>query len=82
MINIMLDPVLWELVEAGAPAFVQEWLVSEGDAVHGGQTIAVIHVGQDIVPLPAPHNGTVEEILVGAGGSFTQGESLARLIAI
>lgn len=82
MTDVVLDPVFWELMESGAPACVQQWLVSEGDAVHAGQAIAAIQIGLDTVPLPAPHSGTVEEILIGAGGPFSQGATLARLIAI
>jgi biotin carboxyl carrier protein len=82
MTDVVLDPVFWELVESGAPAFVQRRLVAEGDRVHGGQALASIHIGQDTVDLPAPHSGTVEEILVGSGGSFTRDDTLARLIVI
>lgn len=82
MTDVVLDPVFWELMESGAPAFVQQWQVAEGDHVHGGQSLASIRIGADTVDLPAPHTGTVEEILVGGGGAFTRGESLARLIAI
>lgn len=82
MTDIFLDPVLWELTAAGAPAYVQQWLVSEGDVVHAGQTIASIRIGPDTIALPAPHRGTLEEILVGAGESFACRDTLARLIAI
>lgn len=82
MTDIVLDPVFWELAESGAPAFVQQWWVSEGDPVHAGQAIASIRIGQDTIALPAPHHGTLEEILVGAGGSFGSRDTLARLIAI
>ena len=82
MTDVVLDPVFWGLAESGAPAFVQHWLVSEGDLVHSGQAIASIHVGNDTIAMSATHTGTVEEILVGAGGSFVQGVPLARLIAM
>ena len=33
MTDIVLDPGLWEALEAGAEGFIEEWCVAEGDHV-------------------------------------------------
>jgi pyruvate dehydrogenase E2 component (dihydrolipoamide acetyltransferase) len=81
MTDIVLDPALWESVEAGAQAFVVEWLVAEGDHVRAGQTLARANLIHNLVDVPALHAGVLEEIVVPVGQNFAQGAVLARVIA-
>lgn len=80
MTDVVLDPALWESVEAGGEAFIEEWLVAEGDHVHAGQTVARANLIHTSVDVPAMHAGVVEEILVPAGDKFAPGHVLARLL--
>jgi pyruvate/2-oxoglutarate dehydrogenase complex dihydrolipoamide acyltransferase (E2) component len=80
MTDVVLDPALWESVEAGAEAFVQAWLVSEGDQVHAGQTLARASLVHTLVDVPAAHAGVVEELVVPVGEKFAPGAVLARLV--
>jgi pyruvate/2-oxoglutarate dehydrogenase complex dihydrolipoamide acyltransferase (E2) component len=80
MTDIVLDPALWESMEAGAEAFVGEWLVAEGDYVHAGQLVGRANLVHTVVEVPALHAGTLEEICVGRGEKFSRGAVLARLI--
>jgi len=81
MTDIVLDPALWESVEAGAEAFIQEWWVAEGDHVQMGQTLARANLFHNQVDVPCSHAGIVEEILVPAGEKFAPGDVLARVVA-
>lgn len=82
MTDIVVDPALWESVEAGSQAYVEQWLVAEGDHVHAGQSLARARLLHAAVDVPAAHTGIVEEILVAAGERFDPGTILARLIAV
>jgi pyruvate/2-oxoglutarate dehydrogenase complex dihydrolipoamide acyltransferase (E2) component len=80
MADIVLDPALWESVEAGAEAFIEEWLVAEGDHVHPGQKLARANLVHTVVEVPAAHGGVLEEIVVPVGEKFARGAVLARLL--
>lgn len=57
--------------EPGAAAFVQI-----GDQVSKGQTVLIIEAMKVMNPLPAPHDGTVSQILVSDGQPVEFGEPL------
>ena len=78
--NVVLDPALYESLEAGAGAGLEEWLATEGDYVHAGQTLARANLVHAHVDVPAPHDGVLEDIVVPVGQMFTRGTVLARLI--
>ena len=80
MADIVLDPALWESIEAGAEAFIEEWLVAEGDHVHPGQRLARANLVHTVVEVPAAHGGVLEEIVVPVGEKFARGAVLARLL--
>ena len=82
MTDIVLDPALWESVEAGAEAVVAQWLVAEGDHVHAGQTLARASLIHQSVDVAAVHAGLLEEILVPAGEKFARGTVLARVVNV
>ena len=81
MTDIVLDPGLWESVEAGAEGFIEEWCVAEGDHVHAGQRLARANLLHASVDVPALHGGVLEEIVVPLGEKFARGAVLARLLA-
>ena len=80
MADIVLDPALWESIEAGAEAFIEEWLVAEGDHVHPGQRLARANLVHTMVDVPTAHGGVLEEIVVPVGEKFARGAVLARLL--
>jgi pyruvate/2-oxoglutarate dehydrogenase complex dihydrolipoamide acyltransferase (E2) component len=82
MVDIVLDPALIESLEAGTAAYIADWLVAEGDHVVAGQTLARARLVQQLVDVPAPHAGIVEQILVALGERFAPGTVLARLVAL
>ncbi len=81
MSNIVLDPELWESVETGAEAYIEQWLVCEGDHVHAGQVLAQANLLRVLVDVPTAHAGVLEEIVVAAGEKFAPGTVLGRVIA-
>lgn len=80
MTEVVLDPLLVESMLAGTNAFIDQWLVSEGDHVHQGQILARANLAHTLVDVPAGHAGIVEEILLPVGSRFDRGAVLARLI--
>ncbi len=80
MKEVVLDPGLWESLEAGVEALLEEWLVAEGDHVQHGQVLARAVLVKATIELPAPASGVLEEILVAVGQTFARGAVLARLI--
>ena len=80
MKDVVLDPALFEAMEAGTDAMLEEWLAAEGDFVHAGQTLARANLVHEHVDIPAPHDGVLEDIVVPVGQTFARGAVLARLI--
>jgi pyruvate/2-oxoglutarate dehydrogenase complex dihydrolipoamide acyltransferase (E2) component len=80
MADVVLDPMLWESVEAGSEAFIECWLVAEGDHVRPGQALALANLIHTTIEVPAPHAGTVEQIIVPGGEKFGRGTVLARVV--
>jgi pyruvate/2-oxoglutarate dehydrogenase complex dihydrolipoamide acyltransferase (E2) component len=78
--NVVLDPALYESLEAGSDAVLQEWLASEGEFVHSGQPLARASLVHSLIDVPAPHDGVLEDIVVPVGQTFARGAVLARLI--
>lgn len=80
MSNVVLDPLCCESVEGGEGAVLDGWLVCEGDHVHAGQLLGCATLLHQPVALHAPHDGMVEQILIGAGERFSPGQVLARVV--
>jgi pyruvate/2-oxoglutarate dehydrogenase complex dihydrolipoamide acyltransferase (E2) component len=78
--GVVLDPLLWESLEAGGDARVEFWLASEGDRVRAGQPIAWVWLLHCSLELRAPHEGVLESILVSAGDRFADGAVLAQVV--
>ena len=78
--NVVLDPELWEAVEAGDTALLERWLAAEGDRVDAGELLAPARAAHELVGITAPHDGVLEQIVVAAGERFVPGHVLARVI--
>jgi pyruvate/2-oxoglutarate dehydrogenase complex dihydrolipoamide acyltransferase (E2) component len=81
MTQIVLDPALWESVEAGPEGFIECWLATEGDHVHAGQVLARANLIHSTVDVPAAHAGVLEEIFCSVGEKFSRGAVLARIVS-
>jgi len=51
--------------------------VAAGQHVTQGQTIVILESMKTEIPIPAPHDGTVVELLVAEGGSVREGDVIA-----
>jgi dihydrolipoamide dehydrogenase len=71
----ILVPDIGELDEVD----VVEVLVTEGDAVVGGDPVITLESDKASMDLPAPASGVVAEIAVRVGDKVTEGELVARL---
>lgn len=80
--DVVLDPLLWEALEAGDEARIDRWLVAEGDRVHAGQVIAQARLLHQTLDVLAPHNGLMETIFFAAGDRFAHGAVLAQVIPL
>ena len=78
-IEIVLQDEAWADVEADTEALVEQWLVSEGDAVAAGQPVATVVVVKTNHEVFAPAAGVVEKILVQPEETFSQGRTIGLL---
>jgi biotin carboxyl carrier protein len=53
--------------------------VSPGDTVSEGDTIVILESMKTEIPVEAPHDGTVTDLLVTEGGSVAEGDVIAVL---
>jgi pyruvate dehydrogenase E2 component (dihydrolipoamide acetyltransferase) len=67
-----------ELGEGITSATVVNLLISAGTAVTEGQTIMEVETDKASMPIPAPSNGTISEVLVKTGDKVEVGAILAR----
>ena len=79
MIDIVLADEVWEGVDAGTEALVDQWLVREGEHVAAGQVVAKVVLVKTSCEVTAPASGVLERILVPAEQTFPRGRSLASL---
>jgi pyruvate/2-oxoglutarate dehydrogenase complex dihydrolipoamide acyltransferase (E2) component len=79
MKEVVLDPRLWESLEPGVEALLEQWLAAEGEQLRAGQVLARAVLVKASVEVPAPASGVLEEILVAAGQNFPCGAVLARV---
>lgn len=78
-IEIIVPDEIWQDVEPGTEALVEDWLVAEGAAVTAGQAIASVVVVKTSHEVTAPADGVIEKILVAAEDTFARGAALAVL---
>jgi biotin carboxyl carrier protein len=79
---VVLDPRLWESMEAGDQARLERWVVCEGEHVNAGQLLAQARLLHQTLDITAPHAGVVEQIVVGNGEPIGHGAVLAHLVPI
>jgi biotin carboxyl carrier protein len=53
--------------------------VSAGDHVTEGQTLVVLESMKTEIPIPAPHDGVVRELMVAEGGTVKEGDVIVLL---
>jgi acetyl-CoA carboxylase biotin carboxyl carrier protein len=53
--------------------------VSPGDTVKDGDTLVILESMKTEIPVEAPHDGTITEVLVTEGGSVAEGDVIAVL---
>lgn len=81
MIEINLPTEAWQDVEPGTEALLEEWMVTPGDTVKAGQTVAIVVMVKTSTEVAAPANGVIEEILIAKDDTVAQGKPLARMRA-
>jgi len=79
MIDILLADDAWKDVDGGTEALLDSWQVGRGESVKQGQTVAVVVLVKTSFDIPAPADGTIEQILVAKEDTFKRGQALARL---
>jgi len=76
---VTLDDTIWEDVEAGMEAMLDEWHVSQGDAVTEGQCLATVMLVKSSHELIAPSSGVVSKLYLAEEAYFTQGQPLLEI---
>lgn len=79
MIDIVMSDAVWQDVEDGTEALLQDWLVKPGDVVNAGQALAVVELVKTTHEVAAPADGVVAALEVAAQDTFGRGAVLARL---
>jgi len=77
--DIVLPDPVWEGVDPGTEALVDQWLVHEGDRVSAGQVLAKVVLVKTNLEVTSPEDGIVERILVPTEQTFAKGRILATL---
>jgi biotin carboxyl carrier protein len=81
MTNVTMADAVWQDVEDGTEALLQEWLVKPGDTVSAGQALGVAELVKTTHEITAPVDGVVTALLVAAQDTFGRDAVLARLEA-
>lgn len=79
---VVLDPRLWESIEAGDQARLDHWVVSEGEHVNAGQLLAQARLLHQTLDITAPCAGVLEQILVGQGEPIGHDAVLAHVVPL
>ncbi|MEP1446920.1 MAG: biotin/lipoyl-containing protein [Paraglaciecola sp.] len=79
MTNVITENDIWEGLEQGTEALLDEWLVEDGADVEIGQPIALIVVVKANHEIMAPKKGAIK-ILVAGQDSFTKDQPLAEIV--
>ena len=66
-------------VITGMPGRVAEIQVAVGDAVSSGQDLLILESMKMLIPVPAPADGIVAELLVNVEEQVEEGDLLMRL---
>lgn len=79
MTDVKLEGTVWDDVEEGTEALLQEWHVAVGDEVTAGQALAIAELVKTTHEVTAPVAGRVTALLVAAGDTFGRPQALARI---
>lgn len=79
MIDVTLDGAVWDDVEEGTEALLQDWQVEVGQQVAAGQTLVVAELVKTTHEVTAPAAGRVAALEVAAGDTFGRHAVLARI---
>ena len=78
MTNVITENDIWDGLEEGTEALLDEWLVDDGAEVEAGQPIALIVIIKANHEITAPKAGTIK-IIVESQDSFTKEQPLAEI---
>jgi biotin carboxyl carrier protein len=79
MINATMADTVWEDVEEGTEALLQDWQVKEGDTVAAGQVLVLAELVKTTHEIVAPKAGRLARILVAEGDTFGRGQAVAEI---
>jgi len=79
MTEVKLPDDVWQGVDPGVEALLDQWLVHEGERVVAGQPLAKVVLVKTNLEVTAPANGVIERILVPVEQTFPRGRPLATL---
>ena len=79
MIDVLMTGDVWDDVEEGTEALLQDWQVKEGDQVAAGQVLALAELVKTTHEITAPAAGRVTALLAAAGDTFGPATVLAQL---
>lgn len=79
MMDVMMTGDVWDDVEPGTEALLQEWQVKEGDLVAAGQVLVCAELVKTTHDITAPAAGRVIALLAAEGDTIGPATVLARL---
>jgi biotin carboxyl carrier protein len=79
MIKVTMADDVWDDVEEGTEALLQDWQVKPGEAVAAGQLLVLAELVKTTHEIVAPAAGRLAAILVAEGDTFGRGQALAEI---
>lgn len=79
MTEVLMADNVWDDVEEGTEALLQEWQVKEGDTVTAGQLMVLAELVKTTHEIVAPVAGRVAAILVQENETFGRSKVLAQI---
>lgn len=79
VIDVTMEGPVWDDVEEGTEALLQDWQVKVGDQVTAGQLLVVAELVKTTHEIAAPAAGKVSALLVAEGDTFGRSKVLAQI---
>jgi len=79
MIDVKMEGPVWDDVEEGTEALLQDWQVAVGDTVSACQVLVIAELVKTTHEITAPAAGRVAALLVAAGDTFGRSQVLAQI---